>query len=123
MTGPLGMFIPMKQDDMTETSRRHFLQYGLAAGAALGVTAARPGTAAAGSSRMSGRAVSLRPFAEPLPVPGSGIVVASPVAPNRYHFTLRQISRRLHPQLPKTPILPTTTALAWAVRPGRSAWP
>ena len=89
---------------MTETSRRHFLQYGLAAGAALGVTAARPGTAAAGSSRMSGRAVSLRPFAEPLPVPGSGIVVASPAAPNRYHFTLRQISRRLHPQLPKTPI-------------------
>lgn len=89
---------------MAGTTRRHFLQYGLATGAVLGVSTARPGTAAAVTSRTSGRAVSLRPFAEPLPVPGAGIVVASPVAPNRYHFTLRQISRRLHPQLPKTPI-------------------
>ena len=89
---------------MTGTSRRSFLQYGLAAGAALSVSAARPGTAAAGTARVSGRAVSLRPFAEPLPVPGAGIVVASPAGPDRYHFTLRQISRRLHPQLPKTRI-------------------
>jgi hypothetical protein len=54
--------------------------------------------------RRSGRAVSLRPFLEPLPVPGAGIVVATPVAPGTYHFTLREIRRRLHPQLPKTPV-------------------
>ena len=89
---------------MTGTSRRRFLQYGITAGAALGVSAVRPGAAAAGAARLSGRAPSLRPFVEPLPLPGAGIVVASPVAPGQYHFTLRQIRRRLHPQLPKTPI-------------------
>ncbi len=89
---------------MTGVSRRRFLQYGVAAGAALGVTAVRPGAAAAGTAQLGGRAPSLRPFVEPLPVPGAGIVVASPVAPDQYHFTLRQISRRLHPQLPKTPV-------------------
>jgi len=89
---------------MTGTSRRRFLQYGVAAGAALGVTAVRPVSAVARTAWPGGRTPSLRPFAEPLPVPGAGIVVASPVAPDQYHFTLRQISRRLHPQLPKTPI-------------------
>jgi spore coat protein A, manganese oxidase len=89
---------------MTDTSRRRFLQYGVAAGAALGVTAVRPGAAAAGTAQLGGRAPSLRPFVEPLPVPGAGIVVASQVAPGQYHFTLRQIRRRLHPQLPKTPV-------------------
>jgi spore coat protein A, manganese oxidase len=89
---------------MTGTSRRRFLQYGVAAGAALGVTAVRPGAAAAGTAQLGGRAPSLRPFVEPLPVPGAGIVVASQVAPGQYHFTLRQIRRRLHPQLPKTPV-------------------
>ena len=89
---------------MTGTSRRRFLQYGVAAGAALGVAAVRPGAAAAGTAQLGGRAPSLRPFVEPLPVPGAGIVVASPVAPGQYHFTLRQIRRRLHPQLPKTPV-------------------
>ena len=89
---------------MTGTSRRRFLQYGITAGAALGVSAVRPGAAAAGTARLDGRAPNLRPFVEPLPLPGAGIVVASPVAPGQYHFTLRQIRRRLHPQLPKTPI-------------------
>ena len=89
---------------MTGTSRRRFLQYGVAAGAALGVPAVRSGSAMAATARPGAMAPSLRPFVEPLPVPGAGIVVASPVAPDQYHFTLRQISRRLHPQLPKTPI-------------------
>src|SRR5208282_6615927 len=89
---------------MTDASRRRFLQYGVAAGAALGVTAVRPGVAAAGTAQLGGRAPILRPFVEPLPVPGAGIVVASQVAPGQYHFTLRQIRRRLHPQLPKTPV-------------------
>ena len=46
----------------------------------------------------------LKRFVERLPVPGAGIVVASPRAPGRYAFTLRQIRRRLHPQLPPTPL-------------------
>ena len=37
-------------------------------------------------------------------MPGAGIVVATPAAPGEYRFTLRQIHRRLHPQLPKTPV-------------------
>ena len=90
---------------MADTTRRGFLKYGIA-GAALSVTAARPGAAAAAvtTARAGGRAVSLRPFAEPLPVPGAGIVVATPAAPGEYAFTLRQIHRRLHPQLPPTPL-------------------
>ena len=36
--------------------------------------------------------------------PGAGIVVATPTAPGEYRFTLREIRRRLHPQLPKTPV-------------------
>jgi spore coat protein A len=45
-------------------------------------------------------------FLEPVPVPGSGIVIATPtsVRPGltRYAFTQTQISRRLHPQVPPT---------------------
>ena len=91
---------------MNETSRRRFLQYGIAAGAGLSVAARTRGAAvtAPRGTHPNGRAPVLRPFAEPLPVPGAGIVVATPVAPDRYHFTLRQIRRRLHPQLPKTPV-------------------
>ena len=90
---------------MAETSRRRFLQYGVAAGAALGVTAVRPGTAAAGTARLGGRAPSLRPFVEPLPLPAPASWWHPRRAPGQYHFTLRQIRRRLHPQLPKTPFL------------------
>jgi spore coat protein A len=39
-----------------------------------------------------------------LPVPGNGIVVATPSGPNTYTFTQREISRQLHPQLPATPL-------------------
>jgi spore coat protein A len=91
---------------MADTTRRSFLKYSLA-GTALGVIAARPGTAAAITAPARGRpggTVSLRPFVEPLPVLGAGIVVATPVTPGEYHFTLRQIRRRLHPQLPRTPV-------------------
>jgi spore coat protein A len=48
----------------------------------------------------------LAKYQEPLPVPGDGIVVASPSptgGANTYAFTLREISRQLHPQLPPTP--------------------
>jgi spore coat protein A len=79
-------------------SRRQFIRYGLGAGATLALpwtTAAQPARAA-----MDRR---LRKYLQPLPVPGRGIVVASPVGTNRYAFTQRQICRRLHPHLPPTP--------------------
>jgi spore coat protein A len=41
---------------------------------------------------------------EPLPVPGSGIFVATPTSANSFNFTQREIQRQLHPQLPPTPI-------------------
>jgi spore coat protein A len=46
----------------------------------------------------------LRKFVQPLPVPGAGIVVATPIAPGRYAFTEREIRRHLHPGLPPTPL-------------------
>ena len=56
------------------------------------------------SASASATSGSLSPFVERLPLPGEGIVVARPVAPGRYAFRLRPISRRLHPDLPKTPL-------------------
>jgi spore coat protein A len=88
---------------MSDTSRRNFLQYSLAAGAALGVSAAGVDTASASTARF-GSPVTLQKYVEPLPLPGAGIVVATPTAPNTYHFNLKQIKRKLHPQLPATPI-------------------
>ena len=46
----------------------------------------------------------LAKYLEHVPLPGAGIVVATPGAPNRYSFTQRAISRQLHPQLPPTPL-------------------
>ena len=84
---------------MTDTTRRRFLYYGMSAGAALALpTAALRGTRAAPPG---GR---LRKFREPLPLPGRGIVVATPSGTGRYSFTQRQIARRLHPDLPPTPL-------------------
>ena len=88
-----------KVAEMTDTTRRRFLQYGMAAGAALAVpAAARLSSAAA----LTGGP--LKKFREPLPVPGKGIVVATPSGTNRYSFTLHEISRKLHPDLPPTPV-------------------
>jgi spore coat protein A, manganese oxidase len=38
-----------------------------------------------------------------MPVPGAGIVVATPSGMNQYAFTQREIARQLHPNLPPTP--------------------
>jgi spore coat protein A len=46
----------------------------------------------------------LTKYVQPLPLPGAGIVVATPSGLNQYSFTQRQISRQLHPQLPPTPL-------------------
>ena len=80
-------------------TRRRFLKYGLGVGGALGVPWPIPiieARAAAGRT--------LRKYVEALPVPGAGIVVATPSGPNTYAFTQRQISRQLHPDLPPTPV-------------------
>jgi spore coat protein A len=78
---------------MTRITRRRFLQYGLGAGTALALP--WPASAAKGGS--------LAKYVQPLPVPGDGIVVATPSGPNAYSFTQREISRQLHPDLPATP--------------------
>ena len=80
-------------------TRRRFLQHGMAAGAVLSLpwsTRAAPID--------SGTAGKLRKYVQPLPLPGSGIVVATPSAANRYSFTQTEIARQLHPQLPPTPL-------------------
>ncbi|HTT52531.1 MAG TPA: hypothetical protein VMH35_14110, partial [Streptosporangiaceae bacterium] len=93
---------------MADTTRRQFIQYGVAAGAVLATPAARRGLATALRNSLShppGRAGGgLRKFREPLPVPGHGIVVATPSGTNRYSFTQRQIHRQLHPDLPPTTV-------------------
>jgi spore coat protein A, manganese oxidase len=83
---------------MAGMSRRQFIGCGLGTGAALALPWTVSGQAA--SAVVGG---TLRKYVQPLPVPGRGIVVASPVGKNRYAFTQRQIRRRLHPQLPPTP--------------------
>jgi spore coat protein A, manganese oxidase len=86
---------------MSGISRRRFFGCGLGAGAALTLpwtVGARAASAAVGGK--------LTKYQQPLPLPGQGIVVAaptSPSSPNQYAFTLREISRQLHPQLPPTP--------------------
>jgi spore coat protein A, manganese oxidase len=80
-------------------SRRQFLERAVATGSALALPAVMPGRAVGFA-----RAGPLARYVERLPVPGDGIVVARAVEPDRYAFTLRQIHRRLHPDLPPTPL-------------------
>ena len=89
---------------MTETTRRRFLQYGVATGAVLAAPVVRRGLAAAVTDSRPRLAGGLRKFREALPVPGNGIVVATPSGTNRYSFTQREIRRALHPDLPPTPV-------------------
>jgi spore coat protein A len=79
---------------MGRITRRRFLQYGLGAGSALALP--WPARATKGGT--------LTKYLEPLPLPGAGIVVATPSGSNRYAFTQRQIVRQLHPELPPTPL-------------------
>ncbi len=86
---------------MARITRRQLLRYSAGAGAALTLPLAlRPQNAGAATT-LAGK---LTKYVEPLPLPGAGIVVATPTAPNTYAFTQRQIARQLHPQLPATPI-------------------
>ena len=80
-------------------TRRRFLQYGLGAGAALTMPWASRTSAATAV-----RGGKLTKFVQPVPLPGKGIVVATPSGSNRYSFTQTEIARKLHPQLPPTPL-------------------
>jgi spore coat protein A, manganese oxidase len=83
---------------MQRMTRRRFLRYGAGAGVAL----ALPWSARvpAAGALVGGKLVK---YLEPLPLPGAGIVVATPSGANAYLFTQTEISRQLHPQLPPTP--------------------
>jgi spore coat protein A len=85
---------------MRRLTRRRFLGYGAASAAA---TLFAPWAVASGVAGAERRGA-LRKYVEPLPVPGSGIVVATPSGNNSYAFTQTEISRQLHPDLPPTPV-------------------
>jgi spore coat protein A len=79
-------------------TRRRFLQYGAGISAALTMPWAQPSAAFAAMGGKLGK------YLEQVPLPGNGIVVATPTGSNQYLFTQTQITRRLHPQLPPTPL-------------------
>ena len=84
---------------MRGLTRRRFLQYGIGAGTALFV----PGAAqmAVAPAANGGK---LPKYVQRVPLPGAGIVVASPSGPNEYSFRQTHIARQLHPSLPPTPL-------------------
>src|SRR5512141_371298 len=84
---------------MEPIPRRRFLKYGVAAGAAFAArwTAGVPGASASKGGTLSR-------YLERVPVPGAGIVVATPTGPNTYSFSQTEIARQLHPDLPPTPL-------------------
>jgi spore coat protein A, manganese oxidase len=84
---------------MAGITRRRFIQAGMAAAGTLSIPWV--GGIPRAYASPGGKLVK---FMEPLPRPGAGIVVARPSEANTYRFTCRQIFRRLHPQLPETPL-------------------
>src|SRR5512133_21502 len=80
-------------------TRRSFLKCGAGASAAL----ALPWTVRQAFATGPARSL-LTKYIQPLPVPGNGIVVATPSGMNQYAFTQREIARQLHPNLPPTPL-------------------
>lgn len=82
----------------TTLTRQRFLQYGAAGGAALFLPWARTPAASAAPG------LKLTKYLDPVPLPGAGIVVATPSGTNEYAFVQKEISRQLHPQLPPTPL-------------------
>jgi spore coat protein A len=85
---------------MAGMTRKRFLRYGGAGGAALFLPwTLRPPAASAAAT--GGK---LAKYVQPVPLPGSGIVVATPAGANHYEFTQTAITRQLHPDLPPTPL-------------------
>jgi spore coat protein A, manganese oxidase len=94
-------------------TRRNFLKYSVGASAALSLPwTVRQAFAAAG---MGG---ALAKYIQPLPLPGAGIVVATPSGINQYAFTQKQIMRQLHPDLPPTPFFAYDDGLGLAGQAG-----
>jgi spore coat protein A, manganese oxidase len=81
----------------TTFTRRRFLQYGAAGGAALVL----PWPRVHAATTVAGR---LTKYVQPVPLPGSGMVVATPSGANAYTFDQVEIERQLHPFLPLTPL-------------------
>src|SRR4029450_7027962 len=79
-------------------TRRTFVKYGAGASAAL----ALPWTVRQAFATRPARSL-LTKYIQPLPLPGHGIVVATPDGANHYSFTQKPIMRQLHPNLPPTP--------------------
>ncbi len=86
---------------MTTITRRSFLQYGMGAGAALALPWRLQPRLASGAPSVSNNLIK---YLEPVPLPGTGIVVATPASANHYAFVQTEIARQLHPQLPPTPL-------------------
>jgi spore coat protein A len=84
---------------MAMITRRTFLKYSAGASAALTLPwTVRPAFAARPAHSL------LTKYIQPVPLPGAGIVVASPSGANQYSFTQIEIARQLHPDLPPTPL-------------------
>jgi spore coat protein A len=85
---------------MDRITRRRFIGHGARAGAVLAAVPwmSRIPVARAAESR------ELAKYIQPVPLPGAGIVVATPTGHNEYSFIQREIRRRLHPHLPPTPL-------------------
>jgi spore coat protein A, manganese oxidase len=87
------------------TTRRTFLKAGGLLGAGLALsefTGAVPWTRI--PMAYAGVGSTLEKYMQPVPLPGNGIVVATPSGTNQYSFIQKQISKKLHPQLPPTPL-------------------
>jgi spore coat protein A len=80
-------------------SRRNFLKYSAGASASL----ALPWTVRQALAARPARSM-LTKYIQPLPLPGAGIVVATPSGAHQYAFTQTEIMRQLHPHLPPTPL-------------------
>src|SRR4029450_6931425 len=84
---------------VTMITRRSFLKCGVAASATL----ALPWTVRQAFASRPTRSL-LKKYIQHVPLPGSGIVVATPSGANQYSFTEVEIARQLHPHLPPTPL-------------------
>src|SRR4029450_4009385 len=79
-------------------TRRTFVKYSAGASATL----ALPWTVRQAFATGPARSL-LTKYIQPLPLPGAGIVAATPSGMNQYAFTLREMARNLLPNLPPTP--------------------